>query len=298
MTAISIAGVELPVSFDSLRVKHETIGTVVRNANGVRMMDRRASKRTVSFDIVLSLLDDAMLFKYLLTGEGDYWSAQADLISSKGNIIGGTNCVFEALAVTNYASTGAARVLTTGDGIAIPQGYDYSGQQQGGTMVFWQWMSAGPTRRIVALSWRYSDTVPFVARERIYTGTFGAPQAYSATNELVWSVTPGSLVIGTKQAATSGEKSAVADVLFLPRYFPAAQLDALLAGVTVRTSYLPRQPAVAVAMDLYPPGQVSGSATESKFAAHGDVEMFVKPHWRGGSFVQTGSQLNVTLVEI
>jgi hypothetical protein len=320
MPLISICGVELPVLIDSLVITEEVVGTSERNVHGFLLRDARATKWKLSFTIAPKSLEEAMLYEALITGGGDYWPLYPNAMSSKGQFLSGTGTWNDA-DNTNPTGLNGDWVLAPSNRTCVIQTpppnfpssiggpFASAAGQNGRTIIYAEndGGSGGGTYRLVGLSYRYADTSPMVARQRLGTSdrpwtptSFGSPQAYNG--RCTFSISTTALTIIGPATSPSVRLS---HILWLPRAFQQAQVDALLVGMTEKGGIgLPPRPRIGVVTDLLPYSSLVGAA--NPFASQhrflvclGEVKSApVVPALRGGSFDKTGLQMEVELVEV
>ncbi len=125
MATLAINGVALPVLVDSLSVDLDPVGNATRNARGWRVMDRRRTVRTIQFALAPRPLDEAMLYRALVLGEGEHWTG-ASLYGDKGLPITGTAAVQSGACVDPYGVAGGIQMANAGT-LALPAvGFDQS----------------------------------------------------------------------------------------------------------------------------------------------------------------------------
>lgn len=302
MAILSVNGVELPVLLNTLSISSEEVGEVRRNVHGFASRDRRAVKLTLECELAPKSLDEAMLFRALVLGEGEFWSLSSSVYGSKGLSVTGTGSHDTSTGSRNpRTSTGTWKLdpnetmilQTPGATQSAVAGNAYNPGENGGTLVATH--HNGTSYRLVGLSWRHDAGGPTVLRERLGTpGSSGAAQGWTGGESFGVTTT-------TFTATAPGSGITYwSNLLWLPRYFPTAQVDALLAGYDALGFAAPDLPRVLVETDLFPGDLVSSTAgTRRAFVALGEVDRLVStPHYIGGTFSKTALGLTVRLVEV
>lgn len=301
MPMLSVFGVELPVLVEGFSLTQEEVGESRRSLLGAAVRQRRAVKHVIEATLAPRALHEAMLYRELALGLGEFWSLQSSVYGAKGYAVSGTGSLDTTTASRNPRhSTGTWRLDNTGETMVVQTpsasqsfvGSAYNPGENGGTLVAVRYASGA--YRICGFSWGHGDTSPVVARERLGTpGSSGAAQAWSGDEAVATST---SAITFTAPNATARYWSCL---LWLPRYFPTAQVDQLLAGYDAGGFAAAALPAVAVTSDLFPSSLAGVGETRREFIALGEVrEMPVTPVRLGGSFVQAAMQLMVRFVEV
>lgn len=297
---LSISGVSLPVSLDSLSSQSELVGNVTRGQAGWRLMDRRREKQTFEFSLVPRALDEVQLYRELLLGTGEWWSMVASAFGSKGFPITGTGSWNAAAGGNPINSTGAWKA-TTGQTMNIPGiFYDQTdiglaqAGRTGATVVGWRWDSSA--YRIAAFSWKVGDSGPFFAREKLGSlGSSGASQAYTGT-ETFSTDGAGSLRI---TAPGAGGPWFWSNMRVIPWMLPSAQIDQLMDGLALITRTMPALPRVYVTSDLIPDGQLYPASERTSLVCHGELAALQSvPGAVGGSFDMLQRRLSGRLIEV
>lgn len=301
MSVLSICGVDLPVTVDSLRLSLEDIGTKARNTRGHRILERRRSKWSFEFTLSPKPLDEVLLYRSLILGDGEFWSTASSLYGSKGYALTGTGVWFSG---NNPFGTGGAFELNGAETMIVPWKFadqsavgGLSSGIQGGTLAGWRYDAEAATWRLFGWSWRASSSSLLVARQRVGAlGSSGTVQAYSGGESFS---NNGSTLTVTAEPAGSWYFS---NLLLLPVCLPQTQVDQLLAGLATVMSRLPMLPRVQVMSDLFSTGQLSAppyTGTKATLICHGEVsELEVMPLMRGGAFSSTDAALTGTLIEV
>jgi hypothetical protein len=298
---LSVAGVQIPVGIDALKLTYETVGESSRNPRGFRSLDRRRTKTVLSFSLPPIPLDEAELYRLLVQGEGEFWGTQS-IYGAKGLGLTGTGALNTVGGGNPLATNGVWR-LTTGQTLVVPgRFYDQTSLTSapgaaitGATLVGWRY--DGSAYRLVGVSWRALDAAPAIAREKLGPlGSSGVAQAYTGTE--TFATTAGNLTI---TAPGAGGPWSWSNLLVLPRYFPQAQVDALLDGFATVTSALPMLPRVYVQSDLLPTDQLKATPglTQASLICHGEVDEFaVVSLSRNGAWSQTEAAMSGSLTEV
>lgn len=305
MSILSICGVPLPVTIDSLRVSFDDVGTKARNTRGHRILERRRSKWSFEFTLAPKPLDEAMLYRSLILGDGESWQMLSGAYGSKGLQVTGTGAWTGAGGGNPITTNGTFR-LTTGQTMVVPATmYDQSAVASGSTsavvgatLAGWRYDEGAAAYRLFGWSWRALDGSVAVKREKVGAiGSSGVAQAYSGGETLLPS--GGSLVV-TAPGAGGGWR--FSNMLLIPWFLPQAQVDQLLEGLALVTYALPMLPRVYVTTDLLPTEQIHGSPVgfyQSSIICHGEVsELEVRPLMRNGFFSTTDAALTGTLIEV
>jgi len=298
---LSVAGVPFPVSIDSLKLTFETVGNKGRNQRGHLVAERRRTKAVFEFSMPPKPLDEAMLYRSLLLGEGEFWSTLTSAYGAKGYQLTGTGVVNTGGGGNPIATNGVWRT-TTGQTLIVPgKFYDQSAVSSslagltGATLIGWRF--DGSAYRIAGFSWRALDTSPLVKREKLGAlGSSGVSQAYTGTE--VMTVSGGALTI---TAPGSGGPWSWSNLTVYPWCFPAAQIDALMDGFALTTYSLPQLPRVYVTSDLLPTSQLKTVPVleQASLICVGELDaMDVRPVMRGGAFSQTECMLAGSLTEV
>lgn len=303
---ISVNKVVLPVAIDSLSYDEELVGSTQRNANGYAIRDRRGAKATIAFSTTPKDLDEAMMYRALLVGEGEFYpfNANGDVYGTKGLKAEGSGSSGVTGAIgANPLGGGYDWVTDTNTDLFIPvlrprlqTAVSLHAPNPGidGVTIIGFRTVAGASPRIFGWSWRSAVTAIDTKRERLGTvGATGAPQAYTG-NESVLTFNGVTVTARTPTAETT-----FSALFMYPRWFPATQIDALMAGYDAGGYAAPRMPRVLVETDLFP-GTLASSVAGARrtFVALADVRVTVVPHWRGGAFVKSGVALEVDLMEV
>lgn len=302
---IAVNKVTLPVRIDSLSYSEEPVGASERNANGYLVADRRAMKARLQFATTPKALDEAMLYRTILMGEGEFYPFNEDgnqfgLKGLKATCTAGSG-VTGAINV-NPLGGAADFVIEAGHDLFLPNtrprlqsavaGFAVNPGIDGVTVVGFRTV-AGSSRRIFGWSWRSAVGSIATSRERLGdVGSSGAPQAYTG-NESVLSFN-GSQV----QARCPTAETTFSAVFSFPRYFPAAQVDQLMAGYDAGGFFVPAMPRVLVETDLFP-GSLAAVGGRRSFIAVAEVRtVTATPHHRSGTWDSSAVSLEVDLVEV
>lgn len=300
MPALAINGVELPVAIDSLRLTLEAVGSRSRNTRGHALLERRRAKWVYEFELSPSSLDEAMMYRALILGEGEYWNCISSAYGSKGLLLGGSGAWVNASG--NPISTNGVFLTDAGQTLQVPgrlysQAAVFPGPSATGhTVIGWHQDVVGPVWRIFGFSWRDQDTTPRVTREKLGAlGSSGAAGAWTAPDTIA--VSSGNLVI---TAATNSKKWS--NLYLLPWCLPPAQVDALLDGFAGIGYPLAQLPRVYVQTDLLPDDQLKASPVglvKNAMACIGEVsEMPMVPLARNGAWSLSDLRLSGTLTEV
>jgi hypothetical protein len=295
MSIMSVYGVDLPIAIDSLRITPSSVGmSPTRNANGYLVTDRRAIRHEYNFAIVARPLEEAMLYKELLSCAGDYWAMYGTKYSAKGLLITGTGTVSYSGITTTSGQTMIVPVPSPTQDLIV--GFTALSGRSGNTIVGRR--ADGSTDRLFAWSWRGYETSVTNARERLLSGTYGPCQAYTGSETLSFG-TSSRLLTSTE----TGTTATFSRLMWFPRFFGSDQLDSILNGwglnPTYDTNYYPDPPRVVMLSDLFPSGLMAYGTYMNKIVAIADVtEMQVTPHWHGGAYDKTAVALSVKLTEV
>lgn len=304
MPALAVNGVVLPVSIESLELSLETVGGKRRNQRGFGVLERRRSKWNFGFQLAPCPLDEAMMYRALILGEGEFWSTLTSAYGSKGLQITGsgawtgsgggnphnTNGVFQLLTAKTMVVPGRlysqAAVSTAAAGIT------------GATLIGWQYDDTLTQYRLFGWSWRAFESTVTHKREKIGNlGSSGAVQNYTGSE--TFSVSNGNLTV---TSPGSGGPWRYSNMSLIPWFCPQAQVDQLIEGQALSLYTLPGSPRVYVTSDLLPTEQHKGSPTglfQSSLICLGEVEnLRVTPAARGGSFSTTECVLVGSLSEV
>lgn len=289
MATLAINGVALPVLADSLSVDHDPVGNTTRNARGWRVMDRRRTFRTIQFTLAPKPVDEAMLYRALVLGEGEHWTG-ASLYGDKGLPTTGSAAVQAGACVDPYGVAGGIQMANAGT-LILPQvgpdqtavarpinaGGTYAAGKSGQTLVGWRGVgttgaNACSAWRAFGWSWRRFE-VPTVKREQVGAlGASGAVQAYSGGE--TFSTSGGALTV-TEAGLAGGTAASFFSLWLIPWFFPQAQVDQLLAGLVSLYSPQPQLPGLFVqSSDMYPDTQLDNvtAAGEATLVCHGTVK--------------------------
>ncbi|MBL8924119.1 MAG: hypothetical protein JNJ54_35010 [Myxococcaceae bacterium] len=311
MPMLMVNKVPLPVLIDSVTVTEEVVGSTMRGANGFLQRDRRGTKATISFALAPRSLDEAMLYRALITGEGEYWSMVSDTYGSKGlrassNLGWYSGMVSNVNPLTEF-DPDAAIFADPGGGIenlVIPNirprqqtavsGYASNPGIDGVTLIGFRTIGGSANARLFGWSWRSAVGTPDVSRERLGAPpSAGAAQAYTG-NEVSRTFTGSELIIQPGTVETSYS------VLFLiPRFFQQAQVDTLLGAWNDGGFRAPHLPRVLVETDLLP-GSLSAAANGVRsFIALGECTTInPMPHHRDGAWDPSAVSIECELVEV
>lgn len=303
MPALSIAGVELPVAVDTLLLSLEQVGEAARNQRGHRVMDRRALKWLFEFSLSPCPLDEAMLYRSLILGDGELWSCVSSAYGAKGLPLTGTGAWTGAGGGNPIATNGTFRI-TTGQTMVVPGkisdqsavGGPSSGIR-GATLAGWRYDEGAATWRLFGWSWRALDTTVILLREKNGAiGSSGAAQNFTPGGE-TFSVSGGNLTV---TAVGAGYR--YSNLMLIPWFLPQAQIDQLLEGLALVRNTQPLLPRVYVQSDLLPTSQMQGTpfgSTQSGLVCHGEVtELQVLGLARDGAWSQTECLLSGSLTEV
>lgn len=287
MAALSIEGVPLPVLIDSLSLGTEDVGQANRNQRGYLVRDRRRAKWTMEFTLGPKTLDEAMLYRSLLLGEGELWNTQS-IYGSYGYALAGTGALTLAGGGNPYLGNGVWNTKV-GETLAIRGSYaDQSAVGYGNTLstgataIMWRRDESTGEYRVAGFSWRTKDTTVTVKREALGTtgglGTLGTPQAYTGAE--TFAVSSAQLTI-----TAAGVETRWSAIRVLPWYLKAAQIDLLIAGRNLFFYHPPPLPNVYVNTDLLPMDNVKTGVTneDASILMQGELDaMAVQPMMIGG----------------
>ncbi len=289
MAALSIEGVPLPVLIDSFSLGTEDVGQVNRNQRGYNVRDRRRAKWTMEFTLAPKPLDEAMMYRQLLLGEGEFWNTQS-IYGSYGWALAGTGVLQTSGGGNPYVGNGTwltqiSKTLVL-RGVYADQAAVSGGGNNiatGASAVMWRRDESTGAYRVAGFSWRNKDTTATVKREALGTsgglGTLGAAGAYTGAE--TFSVTSGQLTI-----TAAGVDTRWSCIRVLPWYLKAAQLDLLIAGRNLFFYVPPALPNVYVNTDLLPVDNVQGSPVgnvDASILMQGELDaMAVQPMMIGG----------------
>lgn len=303
MAILSIAGVSLPVLIDSLRLSGETVGAAGRNSNGHRVLERKREKAVIEFALGVKPLDEAMMYRALILGEGEFWNTLT-IYGSKGYALTGTGALSLAGGGNPNAGNGVWRCSPAQTMVIVGSFYDQSlvsnasASLFGATAIGWRRDDAAGTYRVFGWSWRTYDATATVKREALGTagglGTLGTPQAFTGAE--TFAVSSKNLVV----TAPAGGPFSYSNIMVIPRYLPAAQVDQLIAGRNLFFFTLPRLPMIYVQTDLFPTDlQTSGAGVDASIIMQGEVNsMSVQPTWQSGAFSKTTMALEGRVIEV
>lgn len=305
MPALAIAGVPLPVLIEDLRLSFELVGEEKRNQRGHRVLERRRSKWVFEFTLSNLALDEAMMFKALIEGSGEFWSTLTSAFGAKGLPLTGTGAWTGAGGGNPHNGNGVFR-LTAGQTMIVPgKFYDQSAVSSaaaaltGATMVGWRRDDAAGTYRVFGHSWRALEPGgPFWSREKLGPlGASGAVQNYTGAE--TYSIANGALTI---IAPGAGGPWSYSNITVYPWFLPVAQLDQLLDGQALSTYTLPQLPRIYVTSDLLPTEQQRVPPVgiyQASLICHGKVEaMKVTPAVINGVWTPTASMLTGSVTEV
>lgn len=304
MSALAINGVALPVSIDKLKVSFEHVGATRRNQRGHGVVERRRAKWVFGFETSPMSLDEAMMFRALVLGEGEFWSTLTSVYGAKGLALSGTGAWLGSGGGNPINTNGVFRA-TTGQTLIVPgKFYDQSAVHAtapaalaGATLVGWRWDETLANYRLFGVSWRALDTVVVSKREKLGAlGASGAAQNYTGAE--TFAVSGGNLTI-TEPGTGGGWR--YSNLLVLPWFLPAPLVDALLEGLALTTYTLARLPNVYVTTDLLPTDQLKATPglVQSSVICNGELaDLPVVPLVRDGVFRTTDCTLAGTLTEV
>lgn len=289
MSVLRVLGVELPIVAESLRPRYAPVGGGGRrNTAGWLVQDKRRQKRAFEFSLSPSPIDEAELYRLLITGEGEYWSMRTSQYGSKGLGVFGTGAWTGSGGGNPNFANGVWRADTnetlTVEGNLYnqaPVGTNFGGRT-GSTLIGWRYDAMAATYRLFGFAWRAQDAAPTVKRECLGPlGSSGAPQNFTGTE--TFAVTsggsPNSSSLLTITATSAGSWFGYSHLLLLPWYFPQAQVDQLLSG-RARVGYAPPDlPRVLVTSDTF-------FASTQQVATGGEVSLVCNGEVEGGAFVQ------------
>lgn len=300
MPALAINGVDLPVSIDSLKLSFEPVGNVQRNQRGHTVMERRRAKWMFDFALSPCPLQEAMLYRSLILGDGEFWSTLTNAFGAKGLALTGTGAWIGTGGGNPINTNGVWRVSTSQTLILPGDLYNQSAVttsdagRTGVTVVGWRRDDAAGTFRIFGLSWPYNHSTAVVQREKLGSlGASGAAQAYSGGEAFSG---PGSGQL-TITAPAAGGPWSWSNILLLPWYLPVAQVDQLMDGFALITKTLPQLPRSFVTSDMHPSTQLSTG--QAGLICTGKVdELQVTPVMRNGAYSTTECVLSGSLTEV
>jgi hypothetical protein len=293
---VSVMGVTLPIDVATFKMSEEPVGMEPhRNANGHLVTDRRAIKRFFEFDVVAKGLEEAMMYRELITCRGDYWSFYTDAYSSKGQLVTGTGSWSGSRAwQLDAGETMILPVPPANQEAVFPLGYAGRG---GGTLLGWRTGVGG--NRVFAWSWRAIETTCTVKRERIVTGSMGALQNYTGSETFTHTPVGQTLTVSNPSSTWL-----YFNLVWIPRYFQSAQVDALLTGYSADwptdTNLYPDPPRVLMRSDYFPADLLwSGGSYLNNIIALGTVsEMRGIPHMRNGTWDKLALGFSAKMTEV
>lgn len=305
MSVLAVNGVALPVGIDKLKVSFELVGAARRNQRGHAVVERRRDKWVVGFETSPMSLDEAMMAKSLVLGEGEFWNTLTSVYGAKGMGLTGTGA-WTGSGGGNPINTNGVFRATTGQTLIVPgKFYDQSAVHAtapaaltGATLVGWRYDETLANYRLFAISWRALDAAVVSKREKIGPlGASGAVQNYTGAE--TFSVAGGNLTI-TEPGTGGGWR--YSNLRVLPWFLPVALVDALLEGMALTTYTLPRLPNVYVTSDLLPTDQLKATPglVQSSLVCNGALDggLQVTPLARDGAFQLTDCTLAGTLTEV
>jgi hypothetical protein len=306
MSALTINGVDLPVAIDSLTAGFEPVGTTGRNTRGHHLKERRRDKWVFEFDLSPAPLEEVLLYRSLILGDGEFWSTETNQWGAKGLGLTGTGAWIGSGGGNPLTGSGNGVFrLTTGQTMVVPgKLYDQSAVTaaaaglSGATLAAWRYDDTLAAYRIFAWSWRALDSVVTHKREKLGAiGASGAVQNFTGTETLA--VSGGNLTV---TAPGSGGPWRYSNLLLIPWFLPLAQVDQLLEGLALVRYQLPKLPRVYVQTDLLPVDQLKTApvgSVQSSIICHGEVESLrVTPLMRNGAFSTTECVLSGSLIEV
>lgn len=295
----------MPVAIDALQLSLEGVGESKRNQRGHRLLERRRSKWVFDFSLSILGLDEAMMFKALIEGSGEFWNTLTSAFGAKGLALTGTGAWTGAGGGNPHNTNGVFR-LTTGQTMIVPgKFYDQSAISSAGgaaltgaTIVGWRRDDAAGTYRLFAHSWRALDVAPFWSREKLGPlGSSGAAQNYTGTE--TYSISGGALSI---IAPGAGGPWSYSNLTVYPWFLPVAQLDALLDGQALTLFTLPQLPRVYVTSDLLPTDQqrvTPAIGYQASLICHGQVDSLkLSPAAINGVWTPMAMMLSGSLIEV
>ena len=304
---VAIEGVALPVSVEGFSLGEEAVGKSSRNGAGWLVRERRRSKRTMDFELAPATFAEAMLYRSLILGEGEYWSMNSDAWGTKGYPVTGTGLwsgATDAGLPTNLLNTTGAWFLDPGKTMTVPgslfsQAAVSSSEeaQQGASLVAWRYDYDNNIFSAVGFAWRWRDTTATVKREAIWSGTaLATPGAFPGGE--TFSVSGGNLTLSPAAGAHLG----YSHLRLIPWYLPASVLDVLVAGRAYLWRTLPMLPRVQVASKFWPLSNVLASpgATDGSYLVMvGEVgSSDVVSRAVNGSWDNTSLALRASLTEV
>lgn len=302
MSALAINGVVLPVAIGSLKASLETVGNSRRNQRGHGVVERRSLKWNFDFSLSPCPLDEAMLYKLLITGAGEFWSTLTSAYGAKGLQLTGTGGWIGSGGFNPHNGNGVFK-LTTSQTMIVPgnlydQGVVGAPRIAGATLIGWRYDETVANYRIFGLSWRALETVVTHKREKIGAlGSSGAAQNFTGSE--VFSVSSGNLTI---TAPGAGGPWRYSNLTLIPWFMPQAQVDQLLEGQALSLYTLTRLPNVYVTTDLLPVEQQKAAPVglnQTLIVCTGEInELVVTPLSRNGSFSTTECILSGSLKEV
>lgn len=305
MAILSVFGVSFPVAVDGLSMGGELVGKRSRNAAGYALLERKREKIVLDFSLVSKPLDEAMLYRALLLGEGEFYNTLTNY-GSKGYQLSGTGTRTSAGGGNPNNGNGVFRCNAGQTMTIIGWLYDAaaittaSSSLFGSTAIMWRRDDATGAYRVCGFSWRTYDTTATVKREALGTssglGTLGTPQAFTGAE--TFAVASRNLTI----TAPVGGPYSYSNIMLIPRYMPAAQVDQLIVGRNLAQYTFPALPRVYVQSDLFPVDLQKPSPVgiyDSSLIMLGEVDaMPVVPAWEAGLYTQTRMALSGRLVEV
>lgn len=304
MSALTVNGVVLPVGIEDLKLTFEPVGSSRRNQRGHTVKTSIRNKWVFEFSLSPCPLDEAMLYKALICGEGEFWSTLTSVYGAKGLPLTGTGGWLGSGGGNPHNSNGVFRVTTGQTMVVIGKLYDQAAagssiaSRAGATLIGWRRDDAAGTYRLFGFSWRALETTVTHKREKLGAlGSSGAVQTFTGTETLA--VSGGTL---TLTAPGAGGPWRYSNMTLIPWFLPQAQVDQLLEGQALTTYTLPQLPTVYVTSDLLPTEQQVASPVglnQAQVLCTGEVgELQVMPLARNGAFSTTECMLSGKLTEV
>jgi hypothetical protein len=302
MPVLAIAGVELPVVPETLRRSFEPVGQRSRNARGHTVLERRRAKSVIEFELSPCPFEEAMLYRSLILGEGEFWNTLTSAYGAKGLQLTGTGA-WSGSGGGNPHNGNGTFVLTTGQTMVVPgRFYDQSavsattGGITGATLIGWRF--DGAAYRLAGFSWRSGDSVVATRREKLGSlGSSGAAQAYTGTETLA--VSAGNM---TLTAPGAGGPWRWSNITVYPWFCDSTLVDLLLDGQAASTYTLPQLPRVYVTGDAVLPldqQNATGGLNQASLICTGEVDELTSVSLaRGGTFRHTDMRLSGSLIEV
>lgn len=279
MSILSINGLELPITVDSLSCSIEEVGEAARAEDGTLIVDRRAEKRIYDFSCNPMAAQAALFLRDVLLGRGDVWAFDSHFYSSRGRPSVGDG----SLSAVQVKFGAKSLILTSGQ----KQRFSYT-PGLGVTAICWGYQSGWLLR---VASFKEGDSTPDYSADITAGGTITTPSAWDS-----WWAPYSATELKIAPVATIY----VDDVWVIPRSLkgiPTATRDAWLQGVAALALPKGPSPRLTVTGDIVDPS-VLASGTPY-LTARGEVTALqVMPLMSGGGLSKTEHTLSGKLTEV